>query len=144
MNSKFVLTSQSIEMYHRYSNMYVVILLVSFCFCCWTKLNLVDSSTVEYKRYSRCSRRSITWQYYSTWNAQTKTSVSFVFLRFVCLVYNFSFRQQDTQRQLEKITDLVRLIVQKMDVPTKMGSGSAAHNESHENWSKFRDIQSLI
>lgn len=31
-----------------------------------------------------------------------------------------------------------------MDVPTEMGSGSAAHNESHENWSKFRDIQSLI
>lgn len=31
-----------------------------------------------------------------------------------------------------------------MDVPTEMGSGSAAYNESQKNWSKFRDIQSLI
>lgn len=54
------------------------------------------------------------------------------------------FRQKDMQRQLEKITDLVRLIVQKMDIRTEMEGDDTHRTGPNENFLKMQKIRQTL
>lgn len=57
------------------------------------------------------------------------------------------FRQQDTQRQLEKLTDLVRLIVQKMEIPAEVevdDTSSCDRNDVAIRMKKFRQTFTAV
>jgi len=45
------------------------------------------------------------------------------------------------QRQLEKITDLVRLIVQKMEIPVEMEVDDASKNDRNDSWRRIKKFQ---
>jgi hypothetical protein len=45
------------------------------------------------------------------------------------------------QRQLEKITDLVRLIVQKMEIPVEMEVDDASKNDKNNSWMRIKKFQ---
>jgi len=48
------------------------------------------------------------------------------------------------QRQLEKITDLVRLIVQKMDIHTEIEGDETTRGGKHENFMKMQKIRQTL
>ena len=48
------------------------------------------------------------------------------------------------QRQLEKITDLVRLIVQKMEIRTEIEGDDRTTGGKHENFLKAQKIRQTI
>jgi len=51
------------------------------------------------------------------------------------------FRQKDMQRQLEKITNLVRLIVQKMEIRTEIESDDIYQGGKNGNNKKVQKIR---
>ncbi|CAF4561944.1 unnamed protein product [Rotaria sp. Silwood2] len=58
-------------------------------------------------------------------------------------LYKQKRRQKDTQRQLEKITDLVRLVLQKMEIHTETESDDTTSHNKNENFlrmQKFRQV----
>jgi len=58
---------------------------------------------------------------------------------FEIFFYSFYlYRQKNIERQLEKITDLVRLIVQKMEIPAEMEDNDTSETDKNENWIKLR------
>ncbi|CAF0983219.1 unnamed protein product [Adineta ricciae] len=58
--------------------------------------------------------------------------------------YKQKRRQKDMQRQLEKITDLVRLIVQKMEIRTEIEGDDRTTGGKHENFLKAQKIRQTI
>lgn len=52
-----------------------------------------------------------------------------------CCLY---FRQKDLQRQIEKTTDLVRLIVQKMEIHTEIESDDVIESYKSEHAAKMK------
>ncbi|CAF4822945.1 unnamed protein product [Rotaria sp. Silwood1] len=58
-------------------------------------------------------------------------------------LYKQKRRQKNMQQQLEKITDLVRLVLQKMEIHTEMESNDTTSNDKNENFirmQKFRQV----
>lgn len=53
-------------------------------------------------------------------------------------------RQKDMQRQLEKITDLVRLIVQKMEIRTEIETDDTHQTGKNENFLKMQKIRQTL
>lgn len=53
----------------------------------------------------------------------------------------FSFRQKDMQRQLEKITNLVRLVVQKMEIRTEIESDDIYQGGKNGNNKKIQKVR---
>ena len=60
-----------------------------------------------------------------------------------CL-YLLSCRQKDVQRQLEKISNLLRLIVQKMEIHTEIDNDNATQDEKHESFAKMRKFRNVF
>ncbi|CAF0765651.1 unnamed protein product [Adineta steineri] len=58
-------------------------------------------------------------------------------------LYKQKRRQKDMQRQLEKITDLIRLVVQKMDIHTE-AEGDETKSGKHENFMKMQRIRQTL
>lgn len=54
------------------------------------------------------------------------------------------FRQKDMQRQLEKITDLIRLIVQKMEIRTEMETDDIHQSVKNDNFLKMQKIRQTL
>ncbi len=50
----------------------------------------------------------------------------------------YSLSQQDMQRQLEKVTELVRLIVQKLEIPADMEIDDSSKSDKNESWIRFQ------
>ena len=50
-------------------------------------------------------------------------------------------RQQDMQRQVEKLTDLVRLIVQKMEIPAKIEMDDTSSNEKNDVQMRLKKLR---
>jgi hypothetical protein len=48
------------------------------------------------------------------------------------------------QRQLEKMTDLVRLIVQKMQIPAEMEVDDTSKGDKNESWTKLQKLRQSI
>ena len=53
-------------------------------------------------------------------------------------------RQKDMQRQLEKITDLVRLIVQKMDIRMEVEGDDTTRGGKNGNFAKAQKIRQTL
>jgi hypothetical protein len=56
----------------------------------------------------------------------------------------FLCRQKDMQRQLEKITDLVRLVVQKMEIHTEMEGDDTNRGGKNENFMKMQKFRQTL
>ncbi len=58
---------------------------------------------------------------------------------------NFFFcRQKDMQRKLDKITDLVRLVVQKMEIRTEMEGDDTYRSGKNENFMKMQKVRQTL
>lgn len=58
--------------------------------------------------------------------------------------FSFSSRQKDMQRHLEKIADMVRLIVQKMEIRTEMDGDDVNRGTRNENLVKMQRIRQAL
>jgi len=56
----------------------------------------------------------------------------------------FFCRQKDMQRQLEKITDLIRLVVQKMEIRTEMDGDDNYRGGKNENFMKMQKFRQTL
>jgi hypothetical protein len=59
------------------------------------------------------------------------------------LFFGFS-RQKDMQRKLDKITDLVRLVVQKMEISTEMEANDTNQSGKNENFIKMQKFRQTL
>jgi hypothetical protein len=59
------------------------------------------------------------------------------------LFFGFS-RQKDMQRKLDKITDLVRLVVQKMEIRTEMEANDTNQSGKNENFIKMQKFRQTL
>ncbi len=56
----------------------------------------------------------------------------------------FFDRQKDMQHQLEKIADLVRLVVQKMEIRTEMEGDDVRRGGTNENFMKMQKMRQTL
>ncbi len=70
-------------------------------------------------------------------NEGKSSSIKIESIEFLC-------RQKDMQRQLEKITDLVRLVVQKMEIRTEMEGDDTHRDGKKENLMKMQKIRQTL
>lgn len=54
------------------------------------------------------------------------------------------FRQKEMQFQLQKITDLVRLIVQKMDISAEMEVNDTSNIQRNDSHQRIKKVQLLL
>ncbi|CAF1060727.1 unnamed protein product [Rotaria sordida] len=59
-------------------------------------------------------------------------------------LYKQKRRQKDMQRQLEKMTDLVRLVLQKMEIQTETESDDITSNDKNENFLKMQKFRHVF
>ncbi len=59
------------------------------------------------------------------------------------MFFGFS-RQKDMQRKLDKITDLVRLVVQKMEIRTEMEANDTNQSGKNENFIKMQKFRQTL
>ncbi len=59
------------------------------------------------------------------------------------MFFGFS-RQKDMQRKLDKITDLVRLVVQKMEISTEMEANDTNQSGKNENFIKMQKFRQTL
>lgn len=66
-------------------------------------------------------------------------------LRFIRILKLFLFdRQKDMQRKLEKITELVRLIVQKMEIRTEVEGDDTNLDHKNEKFIKMQKFRQTL
>jgi hypothetical protein len=54
------------------------------------------------------------------------------------------YRQKDAQRQLEKLTDLVRLIVQKMEIRSETDVDDVSTGNKNEHFMKMQKFRQTL